>query len=92
MKAYGITGFLVNVLRESQRHISHRFRRAAFVVHESEVMTRTRDTGRQGGRVRWVRCVVICAVTGGRERKDGEESESRDSRHGHTATPIASLA
>lgn len=63
MKAYGIIEFLVNVLRESTWHISHRFRRAASIVHESEVTTRTRDTG---GRVRWVRCVVICAAMGDR--------------------------
>lgn len=50
MKAYGIIEFLVNVLRESTWHISHRFRRAASIVHESEVTTRTRDTGREGGR------------------------------------------
>lgn len=81
----GITGFLVNVLRESPWHISHGFRRAASVVHESEVTARTRDTRR---RVRWIRCVVMCAAMGGGEGG----SESRDSRHGHTATPIASLA
>lgn len=48
-KAYGVIGFLINVLRESLRHISHGFRRAASVVHESEVTARTRDTGGGGG-------------------------------------------
>lgn len=45
-KAHGV-GFLINVLRESLWHISHGFRRAASVVHESEVTARMRDMRRR---------------------------------------------
>jgi len=34
-------------------------------------------------------CEMMCDGDG---ERSGKESESRDSRHGHTATPIASLA